>query len=430
MLRVDRFMNPISCAGVFFLPGASGTWLPAYPGRPSTRKGSVSSPRQTAHMGSAVARDHPRRFPPLRWRRRYGSVTGQRLIGQSAPDNGTEHGDEAPGVGQLPRVEPKRLFIKIAEQVEGFDAGIGAFDAALEQRPEVFEPVSVDLSAHVGLGVVNDLVGVVAVQVVVGRQRIGVDLRARLDMLPHFRGKGPAAGIGHHLDADGAMPVGSMALQEPHGGGLAYWTSALDLGFSAVLVHEAGLPADKGLVHFDFPAHLSQAPALHGEPDAVEHKPRGFLRDPECPGDFGGADPVLVVHEQPDGGQPPIESEGRILEDGPRLYGKLPERMVGAALPAAIGREEGDLPATTPGASHTIRPPQPDHEGQAGVSIGEVADRFEQGLGSGVVLFHAPIIAHRAGLVVYYCPDEPVTSSFAPASTRSANPTTTISVSR
>lgn len=145
MLRVDRFMNPISCAGVFFLPGASGTWLPAYPDRPSTRKGSVSSRRQTAHMGSAVARDHPRHFPPLRWRRsKVTTLPDQALVGQPSPDDSTQYGDESPRIGHLACVEAKRLLIKVPEQMEGLDADIGALNALTrgkQSRPPLAWPV-------------------------------------------------------------------------------------------------------------------------------------------------------------------------------------------------------------------------------------------------------------------------------------------------
>jgi len=43
-------------------------------------------------------------------------------------------------------VETERLFVKIAEQMERFDRHVGALDGALQEIPEVLQPVGVDLS--------------------------------------------------------------------------------------------------------------------------------------------------------------------------------------------------------------------------------------------------------------------------------------------
>lgn len=85
-------------------------------------------------MASAVERDQPRHFLPLRWRRSNGSVPDQRLVGQSTPDNGAQYGDESPCVSHLARVEAKCLLVKIPEKMEGLNAHIGTLDAPLEQR--------------------------------------------------------------------------------------------------------------------------------------------------------------------------------------------------------------------------------------------------------------------------------------------------------
>ena len=48
------------------------------------------------------------------------------------------------------------------------DTNVGSVDAALQQAPEVFKAVSVNLPVNVLLGMVNDLVGVLLSQSVVG----------------------------------------------------------------------------------------------------------------------------------------------------------------------------------------------------------------------------------------------------------------------
>ena len=45
----------------------------------------------------------------------------------------------------FPVVVAERLFVDVAEQVEGLDADIGSVQSALQQAPEVFQPVGVDI---------------------------------------------------------------------------------------------------------------------------------------------------------------------------------------------------------------------------------------------------------------------------------------------
>ena len=94
------------------------------------------------------------------------------LPGQLHPCEATAYGpltnDPQPlGIGQLPMVEPERLLIDVAEQVEGLSADVGSCQAALEQAPEVLHPVSVDGAPDVFFGVVDDLVGIVGSQPVI-----------------------------------------------------------------------------------------------------------------------------------------------------------------------------------------------------------------------------------------------------------------------
>ena len=91
------------------------------------------------------------------------------------------------------------------------------------------------------------------------------------------------------------------------------------------------LAADVGLVDLDLAGDLVEAPGLHGEPDAVQHEPCRLLRDAERAAEFVGADPVLAVGDEPDGGEPLVEAERRVLEDRPDLDGVL--LLAGLALP-------------------------------------------------------------------------------------------------
>jgi len=78
-------------------------------------------------------------------------------------------------VAILPVVEAKRLFIEIAEQVEGFHADVSSVQSALQQAPEVFHRVRMDVAANVLNSMVNHLMSVIGLQPIVGQQKIGVD---------------------------------------------------------------------------------------------------------------------------------------------------------------------------------------------------------------------------------------------------------------
>ena len=79
------------------------------------------------------------------------------------------------------RFIPEHLFIKIPEQVERFHAHVGSLDSTLEQTPEVFESVGVNLSIHVRLSMVNDLVGESGLQVLIN-ERACIASRMRWSM--------------------------------------------------------------------------------------------------------------------------------------------------------------------------------------------------------------------------------------------------------
>ena len=64
-----------------------------------------------------------------------------------------------------------------------FDTNIGSRDAALQQAPEVFEAVSVNLPVNVSFRMIHDLVGVFSGQSVIGCQSVGVQCRSDCDML-------------------------------------------------------------------------------------------------------------------------------------------------------------------------------------------------------------------------------------------------------
>src|SRR6266568_316603 len=71
--------------------------------------------------------------------------------------------------------------------MEWLYAHIGAVDSALQQAPEVFQPIGMDAAIHVLHGVIDNLMRVIALQSFVGKQCVGVQGRTSFDLFSHFR---------------------------------------------------------------------------------------------------------------------------------------------------------------------------------------------------------------------------------------------------
>lgn len=84
---------------------------------------------------------HPLPCRGLASRRSGGFFAGQFLVGQPSSERGSQRFDEPIRVVAFALIISKRLFIEVAEQVKRLDTDIGAFDAALQERPEVLDPV-------------------------------------------------------------------------------------------------------------------------------------------------------------------------------------------------------------------------------------------------------------------------------------------------
>lgn len=52
-------------------------------------------------------------------------------------------------------IESPAVLIQIAEQMKWFDANVGASQLALQEAPEILQPVSMDLPIHVFLCVID-----------------------------------------------------------------------------------------------------------------------------------------------------------------------------------------------------------------------------------------------------------------------------------
>ena len=149
---------------------------------------------------------------------------------------------------QFAEVVAEHLFVKIAEQMERLDADVGSFQSALEEAPEVFESVGVNLSVNVLFGMVNDLVlEPLMLESLIGHERIGVDRAACFDVSANVGLQRMLFAIGN----DGGANF-TATFQDAHDGGFVFGASLSNPALVFVGVHEASRATNEGFVYFDF----------------------------------------------------------------------------------------------------------------------------------------------------------------------------------
>ena len=120
---------------------------------------------------------------------------------------------------------------------------------------------------------------------------------------------------------------------------------------------------------------------LHRQPNALEHEPRGLLRDAEAPRNLMAADAVLGVGDDPDARQSLIQTKRRVLKDGAGLERELPLGVAGLALPTVPRRIEIDRLTPALGAADAVRPAARNQVVAAVYRVGEVLNGVQQRLG-------------------------------------------------
>jgi hypothetical protein len=138
-------------------------------------------------------------------------------------------------------------------------------------------------------------------------------------------------------------------------------------------VHIPRFSTDVGLVNLYFAVWTLtkfSAASLQAQTDAMQHKPCRLLSNADSTGDLIARDSVAAIRQHPNGNDPLLDSDRRILEYGSDLGGKLPFGMDALALPFALVVEEHNVSATAGRASHNaVGPAQKHHIGQCIVGI-------------------------------------------------------------
>ena len=307
-------------------------------------------------------------------------------------------------VSQFPQVEAEHLLIQIPKEVEGFHAHVGSLDAALQETPEVFESVGVNLPVNVLLGMVDYLMlKILMLQALIGKQRIGIDRAVCLDVTANLSLHNVLAASGNHGSANF-----STAFKNAHYWGLVFGASGADAAIVLFFVHESGSAADEGFVYFHFGATAPEfrgIVALHRKPDSMEHEPCGLLSDAESAGHFVGTDAVFAVGNHPHCDEPLVERQRGILKDSPDLHRELFASVQALAFPHAASGDEAHVSAATGGAFNAIGPAPRNHELEAVVGVSEVYDGLLESLWFGAHgVPHCQNYDRKALLSqVYYC---------------------------
>jgi hypothetical protein len=170
-----------------------------------------------------------------------------------------------------------------------FDRHVSALDGSLQQAPEVLAAVGVDVPVNVALGVVNDRVDVLEVKALVGRQRVGVDVGVRRDMVADVALLVVLADVAEHFGANLRRAVLAVTVKQRHNRHVAsVAATALDtktLALGDVHVAASGLlrahSLSQSLRHVgDDVGHSSQRGDASGEVgglDLVDHICRGVM---------------------------------------------------------------------------------------------------------------------------------------------------------
>ena len=302
------------------------------------------------------------------------------LIGEPLARNRTCYLLKSLPIVSLPGVVTEGLFIKVAEQMEGFHVHVGSPNCPLQEAPEVLNPVGVDMAPDVCLSMVNDLVGINVVKVFVGLQGVGEDFAPLGDLLADDRGESLAAAVRDYHCMDAALLAFPVAFQEANDGGLVLAARAGNLLCPLVLVHEPSRAADEGFVHFHLAGERADGIVSHCQADALEHEPSGLLSNIKGASNFIGANAVLGIGDKPDGGKPFVQPNRTVLKDSPNLDRELALGMFSLASPDAALAIVVEFSASASRTSHAVGPAELHHEVVAAVNVGKVLDGFEKAL--------------------------------------------------
>jgi hypothetical protein len=214
--------------------------------------------------------------------------------------------------------------------------------------------------------------------------RIGEYLRALLNMTLNAGHKVMSASAFDNHSSDFAV-----TLKQANDRNLAAVSSAVN--FPSAFVHVSRSAADKSLINFHVASQLAKGSGLHSFAKSMIHKPSSLLSDTQSLAEFVRANAVLHIDDHPKGRKPLVQTYRRILEYGSNFGAKLFAAF--SALPDATGGYEHRIASFAVRASDSFGPTNLNHESKGIISVGEVFNRFQQGLWEVVLVHHERIMA-------------------------------------
>jgi hypothetical protein len=232
-----------------------------------------------------------------------------------------------------------------------------AHNPALQQRPEVFEIIGMDLAAHVfAFGMINRFVGKVGIQPTIADVLVCSD---QIDLVANRLTNKPIERCGSSV-FDHLADYVALARDRADHADLASTASAEMLALAPMLV--ALFPADKSLIDFDLTHQFWKGFILHCCPDAMAHKPRRpIITAADLAMDLKRADAFLGLAHQIDDLEPSPERVVGILEyrlcDDAEAVAVTSAAILVLADPVEGARlQRIDLGALTSRTLHAVRP--------------------------------------------------------------------------
>src|SRR5579864_3166159 len=260
------------------------------------------------------------------------------------------------------------------------DTNIGTLKRPLQQRPEVFNAVRVNLSANVFLRMVHHFMHEVVEQFVVADCAIGVDRRAVLYVLEKHVLQRFALYIWHDTGADLAKLAVVDAL---HDCLVRLHSNRLEL-LPPITVHVGNFATNERLVSLDLASLTANgtAPKLllrQGLTNPLQHEPCRLLGNAKRPRQFMRRDSIAAIRQHPDRSHPLVKAKRGIFHDRFDFDGELLLAVVAEPNPASLNERE--LLSTAPRARNfAIRPPQFAGIAETILRIGKIGYGFLQSL--------------------------------------------------
>jgi hypothetical protein len=278
----------------------------------------------------------------------------------------------AEDVGFVAVVEPKLKLREVQRQILLTNMVIGTDDATLEQAPEVFKIVRVNLAAHIfTLAMRHKFVFVaLSVQVAISAMLIGCDqINLLADGVADESIKRLSVGVFDNLADHVAFPANCS--DDAH---LSATNTTRDVAFlipMAVLI----LPADEGLIDFDDAHKLTKIGVFHCGAQTMAHIPSRLVGSaPDLALNLKRADTLFAVQNLPENLKPDGQRIFGVLKDRPNRNGEPIGRLATQLADPVEGLpvELTDLSiSTTRAPYHAIRPTVFAHELLAGCLVGE-----------------------------------------------------------